>query len=281
MRISDWSSDVCSSDLPTTAVLASAYEQARAHPKRVIFAEAEEEVVLRAAISFREGGYGTPLLVGRDEPVRRSLERLGVNPADFEIHNARVSPGVPEMVERLYARLQRKGHLLRDCQRLVNNDRNVFGALMLDMGMGDAMITGVTRHFRQTMVQVKLVIDPAGGHVPFGIHMMVGQKHTVFIADTTVNERPTASELADIAEQTATVARAMGQEPRVAFLSYANFGNPPGKWLDTIRDAVRLLDMRGVGFEYEGEMTPDVALNRSEEHTSELQSLMRISYAVF
>ena len=247
---------------PTTAVLASAYEQARAHPKRVIFAEAEEEVVLRAAISFREGGYGTPLLVGRDEPVRRSLERLGVNPADFEIHNARVSPGVPEMVERLYARLQRKGHLLRDCQRLVNNDRNVFGALMLDMGMGDAMITGVTRHFRQTMVQVKLVIDPAGGHVPFGIHMMVGQKHTVFIADTTVNERPTASELADIAEQTATVARAMGQEPRVAFLSYANFGNPPGKWLDTIRDAVRLLDMRGVGFEYEGEMTPDVALNR-------------------
>src|SRR3546814_10318514 len=150
------------------------------------------------------------------------------------------------MVERLYARLQRKGHLLRDCQRLVNNDRNVFGALMLDMGMGDAMITGVTRHFRQTMVQVKLVIDPAGGHVPFGIHMMVGQKHTVFIADTTVNERPTASELADIAEQTATVARAMGQEPRVAFLSYANFGNP-----------------------------------RSEEHTSELQSLMRISYAVF
>src|SRR3546814_3742755 len=118
--------------------------------------------------------------------------------------------------------------------------------------------------------------------------MMVGQKHTVFIADTTVNERPTASELADIAEQTATVARAMGQEPRVAFLSYANFGNPPGKWLDTIRDAVRLLDMRGVGLEYEGEMTPDVALNRdmnrhyrSEENTSELQSLMRISYAVF
>src|SRR3546814_5887467 len=141
--------------------------------------------------------------------------------------NARVSPGVPEMVERLYARLQRKGHLLRDCQRLVNNDRNVFGALMLDMGMGDAMITGVTRHFRQTMVQVQLVIDPAGGHVPFGIHMMVGQKHTVFIADPTVNARPTASELADIAEQTATVARAMGQTPRVASPPYANFGHPP------------------------------------------------------
>ncbi len=247
---------------PTTAVLASAYERARAHPKRVIFAEAEEEIVLRAAISFRDGGYGTPVLVGRDERVRDGLERLGVNPAEFEIHNARVSPLVPEMVERLYARLQRKGYLQRDCQRMVNQDRNVFGALMLDMGVGDAMITGVTRHFRQTMVQVKLVIDQAGGHVPFGIHMMVGQKHTVFIADTTVNERPSASDLADIAEQSAAVARDMGQEPRVAFLSYANFGNPPGKWLDTVRDAVALLDMRGVGFEYEGEMTPDVALNR-------------------
>src|SRR3546814_10509925 len=134
--------------------------------------------------------------------------------------------------------------------------------ILLDMGVGDAMITGVTRHFRQTMVNVKLVIDPAGGHVPFGIHMMVGRKDTVFIADTTVNERPSASELADIAEQTAAVARDMGQEPRVAFLSYANFGNPPGKWLDAVRDAVALLDARGVGFEYEGEMTPDVALNR-------------------
>src|SRR3546814_18960388 len=119
------------------------------------------------------------------------------------------------MLERLSALFQRKGYLLRDCQRLFNNDRNVFGALMLDMWMGDAMITGVTRHFRQTMVQVKLVIDPAGGHVPFGIHMMVGQKHTVFIADTTVHERPTASELADIAAQQATVARPMGDRKRV------------------------------------------------------------------
>jgi len=247
---------------PTTAVLSAAYDKARANPARVIFAEAEEEVVLRAAIAFRDGGYGTPVLVGRDEPVRERLQLLGVNPDDFEIHNARVSPLVPEMVDRLYARLQRKGHLHRDCVRLVNQDRNIFGALLLDMGYGEAMITGVTRHFRQSMIQVRQVIDPAGGHVPFGIHMYIGRSHTVFIADTTVNERPSSSELADIAEQTAAVARRMGQEPRVAFLSYANFGNPPGKWLDNIRDAVSLLDMRGVGFEYDGEMAPDVALNR-------------------
>lgn len=249
---------------PTTAVLASAYEQARAHPKRVIFAEAEEEVVLRAAISFRDGGYGVPVLVGRDDRVRDTLTHLGADPDSFEIHNARVSPLVPEMVERLYSRLQRHGHLLRDCQRLVNQDRNVFAALLLDMGHGDAMITGVTRQFRQTLVQVTQVIAPATeSRVPFGIHVMVGKKDTVFIADTTVNERPTASQLADIAEQTAVVARNMGHEPRVAFLSYANFGNPPGKWLDAVRDAVKILDERGVSFEYEGEMTPDVALNRA------------------
>jgi len=248
---------------PTTAVLASAYDEARAHPKRVIFAEAEEETVLRAAISFREGGYGTPVLVGRDELVRERLTALGADASSFEIHNARVSPLVPDMVERLYARVQRKGYLHRDCVRLVNQDRNVFGALLLDMGHGDAMITGVTRHFRQSLIQVKLVIDPAGGHVPFGIHVLIGRSHTVFIADTTVNERPSAAELADIAEQTALVARRMGQDPRVAFLSYANFGNPPGTWLGNIRDAVTLLDERGVSFEYEGEMAPDVALNRT------------------
>ncbi|TAK99798.1 MAG: NADP-dependent malic enzyme, partial [Rhodospirillaceae bacterium] len=246
---------------PTTAVLATAHEELRANPKRVIFAEAEEETVVRAAIAFREGGYGTPVLVGRDETVRKRLRVMGANPADFEIHNAKISPHVRGMVDHLYERLHRKGYLRRDCIRLVHQDRHVFGALMLDMGQGDALVTGMTRHFRQSMLQVKLAIDPAPGRVPSGIHMLVGRRRTVLIADTTVNESPNAADLATIAEQTAAVARRMGQEPRVAFLSYSNFGNPPGHWLDHIRDAVRLLDARKVDFEYEGEMAADVALN--------------------
>ncbi len=246
---------------PTTAVLASAYEQARTCQTRVIFTEAEEEIVLRAAISFREGGYGTPVLIGRDDQVRKGLHQLGCDASDFEIHNARVSPLAPEMVDKLYARLQRSGYLYRDCLRLVNQDRNVFGALMLDMGQGDAMITGTTRHYRQSLSQVQLVLDPAEGLLPFGVHMLVGRNSTVFVADTTVHERPTASELADIAEQTAAISRRMGHEPRVAFLSYSTFGNPRGQWLETSREAVSLLDARGVDFEYEGEMSPDVALN--------------------
>ena len=246
---------------PTTSVLTLAYEGARAHPKRVVFAEAEEEVVLRAAIAFREGGYGIPLLVGRDE-VPDKLRALGVsNPEEFELHNSRISTLVPRMVDYLYARLQRRGYLRREVEALVNQDRNIFGALLLALGEADVMITGVTRAYAQTMRQVRRVIDPIPGHKPFGIHVLVGQSHTVFMADTTVNERPSATDLADIAEHTAAVARRMGHEPRVAFLSYSTFGNPEGSFLENIREAVAILEQRGPSFEFEGEMAPDVALN--------------------
>jgi malate dehydrogenase (oxaloacetate-decarboxylating)(NADP+) len=241
-------------------VLSLAYEGARANPKRVIFAEGEEEVVLRAAIAFKEGGYGTPVLVGR-ESVHERLQKLGANPEEFELHNSVNSPLVPRMVEFLYERLQRRGYLRRDIERIVNRDRNIFGALLLQLGEADAMITGVTRTYAETMRQVKRVIDYEEGRTAFGIHVLVGQSHTVFIADTTVNERPTAEELAAIAEGTAQVARRMGHEARVAFLSYSNFGNPEGRWLDNVRGAIKLLDERSVEFEYEGEMSPDVALN--------------------
>jgi len=246
---------------PTTAVLASAYDGARARPKRMIFAEAEQETVLRAAIAYREEGYGSPILVGHTERVTDGLKALGAEAEGFEIHNARISPLIPDMADRLYERLQRQGYLYRDCLRMVNQDRNVFGALLLDMGHGEAMITGVTRPFGQTLEQVKLVLDSQKGRLPFGFHIIVGRSSTVFVADTTVNERPAPSDLADIAEQMASIARRMGHAPRVAFLSYSNFGNPHGEWLKPSRDAVALLDTRKVDFEYEGEMSPDVALN--------------------
>ncbi len=246
---------------PTTSVLTMAYEGAKAHPKRVLFAEGEEEVVLRAAIAFKEGGYGIPVLVGRED-VHDRLRALGVaNPEDYEVHNSRTSEMVPQMVDFLYERLQRRGYLKRDAERLINQDRNTFGAVLLQLGVADAMITGITRTYAQTFRDVRRVIDPIDGKVPFGIHLLVGQSHTVFMADTTINERPSAEELADIAERTAAVARRMGHEPRVAFLSYSTFGNPSGQWIDNVRDGVAALDKRQVGFEYEGEMAPDVALN--------------------
>ncbi len=246
---------------PTTSVLTTAYEVAKANPKRVVFAEAEEEVVLRAAIQFRDLGYGIPVLVGRQNVIEK-LQALGVrDPESFELHNSVNSPLVPDMVDALYKRLQRRGYLRRDCERMVNRDRNIFGALLVTMGVADAMITGMTRPFAQTLREVKRVMDPAPGRTPFGIHVVISKDKTVFLADTTVNERPSACELADIAEGTAAVARRMGHEPRVAFLSYSNFGNPPGAHLENMRDAIKVLDNREVDFEYEGEMAADVALN--------------------
>jgi malate dehydrogenase (oxaloacetate-decarboxylating)(NADP+) len=247
---------------PTTSVLSLAYESARADPKRVLFAEGEEDVVLRAAIAFRDGGYGIPVLVGRDD-VRDRLRELGVErPEDYELVNSRVYGRVDEMVDHLYARLQRKGYLHRQIERMVKQDRNTFAALLLALGEGDALITGVTRPYAQSLRQVLRVLDSKPGTTPFGVHVLVGQSHTTFIADTTVSERPSGEQLAEIAIQTASVARRMGHEPRVAFLSYSNFGDPEGTYLDRIREGVRVLDRRGdVGFEYEGEMSPDVALN--------------------
>ncbi|MCW2404444.1 malate dehydrogenase (oxaloacetate-decarboxylating)(NADP+) [Sphingobium sp. B1D7B] len=247
---------------PTTSVLTLAYEGAKASPKRVVFAEAEEEVVLRAAIQFRDGGYGTPVLVGRQDVYDR-LRDLGVrDPESYELYNSVNSPLVPRMVDMLYERLQRRGYLRRDCERMVNRDRNIFGALLLQMDEADAMITGVTRTYAQTMRELRRVLDPAEDRTLFGMHILVGRSHTVFMADTTVNERPNSAELAHIAIESAALARRMGHEPRVAFLSYSTFGNPHGNWLDNIRGAVQILDGMEVDFEYEGEMAPDVALNR-------------------
>ncbi|MGQ0589107.1 MAG: NADP-dependent malic enzyme, partial [Sphingosinicella sp.] len=247
---------------PTTSVLTLAYEAARANPRRVLFAEGEEDVVLRAAIAFRDGGYGIPVLVGRDD-VHDRLRALGVDdPEAFEVYNSRNYPRVAELADYLYKRLQRRGYLPREVERLVNQDRNIFAACLLAVGEADAMITGLTRTYAQNLRQIRRVLDPQEGVTPFGIHVMVGQAHTVFIADTTATERPTPEQLAEIAIQTAQVARRMGHEPRVAFLSYSNFGNPEGSFLDRIRQGVKLLDARDdVDFEYEGEMAPDVALN--------------------
>jgi malate dehydrogenase (oxaloacetate-decarboxylating)(NADP+) len=247
---------------PTTSVLTLAYEAARANPRRVLFAEGEEDVVLRAAIAFRDGGYGIPLLVGRDDIYDR-LRALGVeDPQSFTVFNSRNYPRVREMSDFLYQRLQRRGYMHRELERIVNQDRNIFASLLLQMGEADAMITGVTRPYAQSFRQIRRVLDPQPGVTPFGIHLMVGQSHTVFIADTTVTERPTGEQLAEIAVQTAQIARRMGHEPRVAFLSYSNFGNPEGNFLERIRDAVKIMDGRSdVDFEYEGEMSPDTALD--------------------
>ena len=246
---------------PTVSVMSLAYEAAKAKPRRVLFAEGEEPNVLRAAIAFKEAGYGTPVLVGREE-VYDLLAELGVeNPKEFEVLNSRNSPLVGRAVDFIYQKHQRHGFLRREIERMVNQDRNFFTAAMLALGEGDAMITGTTRPFSQSLKQVRMVIDDEPGATPFGINVLVGRHHTVLIADTAVTERPDAEQYAAIALRSSAFARRMGLEPRVAFISYTTFGNPPGMHIEELRGAVKMLDSIHCDFEYEGEMGPDVALN--------------------
>jgi malate dehydrogenase (oxaloacetate-decarboxylating)(NADP+) len=250
---------------PTAASLQRAFEEVRANPKRVVFAEGEEEKTIRAALSFRDSGYGTPVLIGREERIRETMRAMGLSaPEDLEIHNARLSRANKTYTDFLYARLQRRGALHRDCQRMVNQDRNIFAACMVACGDADAMITGATRNYFTAFEEVMRVLGPADDSKVFGYALLLSRGRSVFIADTTAHARPDAAQLADIAIQSARRARQMmGQEPRVALLSYSTFGNPLRHADQRVRDAVALLDARGVDFEYDGEMSAEVALNHT------------------
>ena len=246
----------------TASALEFITERVQANPKKVVFAEGEEEKVIRAAIAYLSSGYGTPVLVGREERINATAASLGLQlPPGVEIHNARVSSHNRRYAEFLYARHQRGGMLFRDCQRLVNQDRNVFAACMVALGEADAMLTGLTRSYSVALDGVRMALDPAPGQSLFGLTLMLARvSGTVFVADTAIHERPDAQTLADIAMQSAA-ARRLGAEPRVAFLSFSNFGDPKGVIPGSVREAVKLLDERKVDFEYDGEMSADVALD--------------------
>ena len=249
---------------PVAGALQRIFEGVRRHPKRVVFAEGEEEQVMRAAVSFVNQGLGTAILVGREEAIRETAERSGVDLSDrhIEIHNARLSSRNDIYSQFLYERLQRKGYLLRDCQRLINNDRNSFAAAMVSQGDADAVVTGVTRNFSTALEEVRRVIDPRPGHRLIGVSLILARGRPVLVADTAITEMPTAEELAKIAVEAAGVARRLGYEPRVAMLAFASFGHPKGERAERVHEAVRILDGQRVDFEYDGEMAADVALNR-------------------
>jgi len=216
---------------PAAGSLQLIYNSVKTNPKRVVFAEGEEEKVIRAAISFRNAGYGTPVLIAREEEVYKVLRSMGLDETtvDLEIHNARTSDYNQVYSDYVYERQQRNGLLYRDCARMVNNGRNVFAACMVAHGHADALVTGTTRTYFDAFDDIRRVIDPMPNKIVFGMSMVVTRERTVFIADTQVNELPSPEELADIAMGAASAARRLGQEPRVAILSYSNFGHPPGE----------------------------------------------------
>ena len=247
---------------PVAGTLVHVFDRLRRQPKRVVFAEGEEEQVIRAAASFVHQGLGTALLVGREDRVRQSANENGIELGEgIEIVNARLSTRNASYINFLYERLQRRGYLVRDCQRLVNQDRNHFAACMVALGDADAMVTGVTRNFSVALEDIRHVIDPKPGHRVIGVSVVLARGRTVLVADTAVTEMPAAHEIADIAIEAAGVARRLGYEPRLALLAFSTFGHPQGERSARVMEAVKILDGKRVDFEYDGEMAADVALN--------------------
>jgi len=248
---------------PIASTLQGIFERVRRQPKRIVFAEGEEEQVMRAAVSYANQRLGTAILLGREDRIRATAEAAGVDlaKAGIEIINARLSSRNTVYADYLYERLQRKGYLFRDCHRIINNDRNHFAACMVALGDADGMVTGVTRNYATGLEDVRRVIDAKPGHKVIGVSIALCRGRTVLVADTAVHEMPNAEELADIAEEAAGMARRMGYVPRVALLAYSTFGHMGGERSERIQEAVKILDKRRVDFEYDGEMSADVALN--------------------
>jgi malate dehydrogenase (oxaloacetate-decarboxylating)(NADP+) len=253
---------------PIAGVLTNVYERLRRRPRRVVFAEGEEEQVIRAAASFVHQGLGTALLCGRERRVRETAGALGVELGrGIEIINAAMTSRNAAYAAYLYERLQRRGFLQRDCQRLVNQDRNHFAACMVALGDADAMVTGVTRNFSVALEDVRRCIDAKPGHRVMGVSLVLARGRTVLVADTAVTELPTASEIAEITIEAARVARTLGYDPRVALLASSNFGYPVSERSSRVQEAVQLLDGKHVDFEYDGDIAADVALNMELRET--------------
>jgi malate dehydrogenase (oxaloacetate-decarboxylating)(NADP+) len=248
---------------PVAGTLQRIFSKVRQQPKRVVFAEGEEEPVVRAAASFVQQGLGEAILIGREDEVRNVAHGAGIDleRGGITILNARLSNRNSDYADFLYSRLQRHGYLHRDCQRLVNNDRNYWGAIMVARGDADAMVTGLTRNYSVALDTVRSCIDTKPGHRVIGVSLALCRGRTVLVADTAVIDMPTSEELADIAEEAAHVARRLGYEPRIAMLAYSTFGHPRGERSEKVIEAVKILDRRRVDFEYDGEMGADVALN--------------------
>ena len=229
---------------------------------RVVFAEGEEEKTIRAALAFYNSGFGIPILIGREHRVKETMKKVDLDGLDeLVIHNAGLSKNNNKYIDSLYARLHRKGQLRRDCQRLINQDRNVFASSMVSAGDADAMITGVTRSFGRCFDDITKVIDAKNNQSFLSMSMMVSKERTVFIGDVNIHDRPSPEQLADIASGVANTVKNLGYNPRVALLSFSNFGNPSRPSSQNIREAVNILNERKVNFEFDGEMTAEIALD--------------------
>ena len=260
---------------PSVTIMQGINSQIKKTQKRIVFADGEDENTLKAAIAFKNGGLGIPLLVGKKEKIKEQLKNIGYSENfDIEIVNSNDKKKREKYVNYLFKKLQRKEGLLeRDCDRMIKNDRVIWASCMVSCGDADGAVTGNTRTYAASLEKINKVIDARSGEIMFGLNMIVSKGKTVFIGDTSVHEHPTAEQLTEIAISSARVVRLFGFNPKVAFVSHSTFGQPATSSTKHIRDAVEILQDKKVDFQFDGDMQPDVALN---EEYKELYSFSGI-----
>jgi len=246
---------------PTVNSLGAIFDELARCPRDIIFAEGEQPDIIRVASMWRDHGYGKPILVGKESVIKANLKEASISPDGIEICNAALSKENNKYTDYLYQKLQREGVLYSDCQRMVNTDRNIFAASMLACGKGDALLTGLTRGYQKSLNDVGKVLQNKKDHITMGLSIVMSKGKTIFISDTAYSELSSSDHLVNIATQTAKKVGELGYEPRVAFLSFSNFGSTLRTESIRIKEAVEKLDKMKVDFEYDGEMTADVALN--------------------
>ena len=247
---------------PSMSLMQGINAKLKKNPKRVIFAEGEDENMLKAAIEFGKNKLGTPILIGAEKRIREQLKKIGLDENyKIEIINSTNKIKREKYVKYLYQKLQRDGQLERDVDRLVRNDRIAWGSSMIACKDADAMVTGNIRHYAASIEKLKKVVDSRSGEEIFGMTMIISKGKTILVADTNVEDFPSAQRLANVSKSCVRVARLFGFDPKVAFLSHSTFGKPVSKNTKHVRDAIELLKSEKVDFDFDGEMQPDVALN--------------------
>ena len=247
---------------PTMSLMQGINAKVRKNPKRVIFAEGEDENMLKAAIEFGRNKLGTPILIGAEKRIKEQLKNIGLDENyKIDIVNSTDKEKREKYVKHLYKRLQREGQLERDVDRLVRNDRIAWGASMIACKDADAMVTGNIRHYAASIEKLKKVTEPRPGEEIFGMTMITLKGKTILVADTNVQDFPSPERLAKVSKSCVRVARLFGFDPKVAFLSHSTFGKPISNNTKHVRDAIELLKKENVDFDFDGEMQPDVALN--------------------
>ena len=253
---------------PSMSIMQGINAQIKKRPKTVVFAEGEDQNMLKAAIAYKNSRLGTPIVIGNEKRVKEQLKEIGLDENyKIKIVNSTNKEKREIYTKKLYSKLQRQGLLERDVDRLIRNDRIVWGSSMVDCGDADAMVTGNIRHYAASIESLKKVVDPRPDEILFGLNMLITPKKTIFIADTQVNDFPSAEKLTKIAMSSVRVAKLFGFEPKVAFLSHSTFGKPSSRNTKHVRDAIELLKSKKVDFDFDGEMQPDVALNPKYKET--------------